>query len=617
MAFSMVPWWWKRKAQPDLHKRRRRSFMPRLEELEDRSLPSVLTVLNVNDSGPGSLRGEIALAQDSDTIKFSSKLAGKTITLTSGEIAFDVGLDIEGLGAGKLAISGNKTNRIFDIGQDASAVTIAGLTLKNGVNENGGAILDDGATLTLRSDTLSNNQAVLSPAEAGAGASGGALQVLGESTAGMAVTISNCRFTHDTVVGNQGGVAFGSFEEVGGVAQGGAIAVLAENSAGLVFTVSGTSFTNDSAMGGNGQDANADTSTAATGGGIAQGGAVWLDAGAAAQPLFFFSTDTFSKSTATGGAGGKGDSGSDGASGGEADGGALYYTADFAAAPSLSINTCTFASNTALGGAGGAGGAASIAAFAGAGGHGGTGGTGLGGGLYGDFQDSAAGSMNFTGDVFHANGARGGFGGAGGIGAVGGGGGVGGEGQGGGLFIDSSDSAAAAQLAITQSALTSNFAQGGTGGNGGDGVFIGGTGNTGGSGLGGGLMLSGGAGSAWTLDTDSIAFNVAGAGNGGNGGAGIDGGNGGDAGFAGGGGIVDTYVGVLQILHSTILDNTAQDGAGGSGGNGVNPGTHGNNSDTEGGGLLVISLNGTVFLSPDTQISGNQADIGADILMLP
>jgi hypothetical protein len=68
MAFSIVPRWWKQMAQRDVRKRRRPSFVPRLDVLEDRALPSVLTVLNVNDCGPGSLRGEIALAQDGDTI---------------------------------------------------------------------------------------------------------------------------------------------------------------------------------------------------------------------------------------------------------------------------------------------------------------------------------------------------------------------------------------------------------------------------------------------------------------------------------------------------------------------------------------------------------------------
>src|SRR5262245_19040163 len=50
---------------------RRRPFLPRLEPLEDRSLPSTLTVVNNLDSGPGSLRAQIAAAGSGDTIVFA------------------------------------------------------------------------------------------------------------------------------------------------------------------------------------------------------------------------------------------------------------------------------------------------------------------------------------------------------------------------------------------------------------------------------------------------------------------------------------------------------------------------------------------------------------------
>src|SRR5579872_6472508 len=74
---------------------RGRSFVPRLEGLEDRNLPSTLTVLNNLDSGPGSLRAEIAAAHSGDTIQFASTLKGQTITLTSGELAITKNLNIE------------------------------------------------------------------------------------------------------------------------------------------------------------------------------------------------------------------------------------------------------------------------------------------------------------------------------------------------------------------------------------------------------------------------------------------------------------------------------------------------------------------------------------------
>src|SRR5205807_5654933 len=129
---------------------RRRSFVPRLESLEDRTVPSTLTVTNNLDKGAGSLRDTIKAASSGDTIVFASSLTRQTITLTSGELAFSKSVDIEGPGAGLLAVSGNNATRIFNLSQNqkAVAVTIAGLTLTqariSGGTDGGGAILNVG-----------------------------------------------------------------------------------------------------------------------------------------------------------------------------------------------------------------------------------------------------------------------------------------------------------------------------------------------------------------------------------------------------------------------------------------------------------------------------------------
>src|SRR5262249_22586218 len=134
-----------------------------LEALEDRALPSTLTVLNALDSGVGSLRDVIKKANSGDTIVFASSLNGQTITLTSGELGISKSLDIEGPGAGLLAISGNNASRVFDISQNQKtvAVTIAGLTIQNGFASggDGGGILNVSSSLTLNNDVLSNNEA--------------------------------------------------------------------------------------------------------------------------------------------------------------------------------------------------------------------------------------------------------------------------------------------------------------------------------------------------------------------------------------------------------------------------------------------------------------------------
>ena len=99
-------------------------FVPRLEALECRALPSTLTVLNNADSGDGSLRAMLALAGTADTINFATDLTGQTITLTSGELVVNKSLTILGLGANHLTISGDDASRVFDI-------TGGGLTVRN------------------------------------------------------------------------------------------------------------------------------------------------------------------------------------------------------------------------------------------------------------------------------------------------------------------------------------------------------------------------------------------------------------------------------------------------------------------------------------------------------
>jgi hypothetical protein len=622
MAFTFG-WPWRRSVRTPKPRPRRRppAFVPRLEALEDRTLLSVLTVTSAADNVAGSLRVEVSAAQDGDTIQFAPALVGQTIKLTSGAIPIDIGLTIQGPGAGKLAVSGSNAGGIFEIGQDSSGVAISGLTLKNGQSDlEGGAIFDDGAPLTLTSDTLSNNQAINT--FAGVGSGGGALAVLGEATAGMAVTITNCRFLNNAAIGSAGGTVENGLIPVagpGGPGQGGAIYLDAQFSAGLVLTVSGSSFVGNSAVGGAGRDDLANSGGGGGDGGLAQGGAVWIDAGAgAAQPLFAFSTDTFSKSAATGGKGGAGVTGDGGGAGGEADGGALYYTADFAAAPTLNVATSTFASNKAQAGAGAAGGAgADTGDSPGVGGDGGNGGFAQGGAVFADFQDSAAGSDNFTAVSFHANSALGGAGGAGGAGVEGGAGGNGGPASGGGLVVTISDVAAATQLTIAQSALTDNFAAGGAGGAGGFGSDGGGGGGFGGSTLGGGLYLSSlssGGADTWTLDSDTIAANQADSGFGGNGGDGVVvGGDGGMSGLSAGGGVADGFTGSLEILHGAIVRNRAGSGFGGSGGAGLFPGADGARGGSAGGGLATDPLMEVACASADTVIADNSADLGDDV----
>src|SRR5262249_27759566 len=137
----------------------RRSFLPRLELLEDRTVLSTLTVLNNLDKGAGSLRDAISNAKSGDTIVFASSLNGQTITLTSDQLKINKSLDIKGPGAILLAISGNDINRVFAI--EGGPVTIAGLTISHGHHSvYGGGILNNGNVLTLAQDVFSDNEAI-------------------------------------------------------------------------------------------------------------------------------------------------------------------------------------------------------------------------------------------------------------------------------------------------------------------------------------------------------------------------------------------------------------------------------------------------------------------------
>src|SRR5437763_7673764 len=93
----------------------RRGFVPRLVVLEDRTVPSTLTVSNNFDSGPGSLRAQVAAAGNNDAIVFAPSLAGQTITLTTGELAITKSLDVAGPGAASLTVSGADASRVFHV----------------------------------------------------------------------------------------------------------------------------------------------------------------------------------------------------------------------------------------------------------------------------------------------------------------------------------------------------------------------------------------------------------------------------------------------------------------------------------------------------------------------
>jgi predicted outer membrane repeat protein len=122
---------------------------------------ATITVTTKNDSGPGSLRQALAIANDGDTIMFA--VTG-SIVLTSGELVVDTSITISGPGADKLAVDGNASSRVFHIAS-GKTVSITDLTITNGIASGnrpageGGGIYNDHAALALNKCTITSNRA--------------------------------------------------------------------------------------------------------------------------------------------------------------------------------------------------------------------------------------------------------------------------------------------------------------------------------------------------------------------------------------------------------------------------------------------------------------------------
>ena len=117
---------------------------------------ATITVTNTNDSGPGSLRQALTIANDGDTIGFA--VTG-TISLTSGELVIDKNITISGPGPGLLTVVRSQQAadfRIFNIPPSHTA-EIDGLTITGGSLVGNGGGISSGATLTISNCAISGN----------------------------------------------------------------------------------------------------------------------------------------------------------------------------------------------------------------------------------------------------------------------------------------------------------------------------------------------------------------------------------------------------------------------------------------------------------------------------
>src|ERR1041385_5404278 len=110
---------------------------------------TIIPVTNTNDSGPGSLRQALSVANDGDTID-ATGISG-VINLTSGELLVDKSVTITGPGANVLAVDGGNASRVFAIPLSGKSVMITGLTIRNGHAGTTGAGVDNEnpATVTI------------------------------------------------------------------------------------------------------------------------------------------------------------------------------------------------------------------------------------------------------------------------------------------------------------------------------------------------------------------------------------------------------------------------------------------------------------------------------------
>jgi fibronectin-binding autotransporter adhesin len=196
---------------------------------------ATLTVTNLADAGPGTLRDRIATANPGDIINFG---VFGNITLAS-QLTLAKNLRIEGPGPGFLKVSGNNNSRVFNITtgaaqiysmliSDGRVVGTNGAVGANGQTVMGGGIfIANGASLASSGVILSNNAAI--------GGQGGSQNQFGDSgnggngLGGGIANLGTLTFISSTLVNNSatggpgGPITDGANPGAGGQGWGGAL----------------------------------------------------------------------------------------------------------------------------------------------------------------------------------------------------------------------------------------------------------------------------------------------------------------------------------------------------------------------------------------------------------
>ena len=393
-----------------------------IETLEARIAPAALTVSNLHDSGPGSLRQAILDANGAagaDNIDFHHGLQG-TIKLATDLPAITDAVTISGPGASKLIVNGHLHQLISVTGPHVDA-TISGVTLTGGQAANGGGVnVDDmGGAVTFSKTTISGNRAV----QTGDGLYRG-------QGGGIAVVEGTVKLQNSKVSGNKAATLLSTttYSPKGGSKTTTKL-VIDGVGGGLYVSISGTVDVQTSVISGN---------FAADGGGIHNFGTLTVEQGSkisnnTVKSVFYSNpavgggisnaaggivTVSDSKITGNRAIGVKGSGGAYSQHGSDAQGGGIFNEAN----GTVSVANSIISGNHVIGGKGskGTSGAAGYQSYVGRGSKGGVGGTGGAGGAAKGAGIFNAGTFTVQTSKITGNSALGGAGGIGGTGGKGG-----------------------------------------------------------------------------------------------------------------------------------------------------------------------------------------------------
>ena len=195
-------------------------------------LATAVTVTNVADNGPGTLRQAIVDSVPGDSILFDASLSGASILLTSGQIVLtnNVNINASALTNG-IRINGNGSSRLFQV-ETNTTVTLTALTLTNGNAVSAGGGIYNSGILTLDRCTFAGNSTIGITGSTGANAAPGSGSIGGTGGNGGngsggaiynadSLTINQCTFTGNIARGGSGGTGGAGGSSFGNGGRGG------------------------------------------------------------------------------------------------------------------------------------------------------------------------------------------------------------------------------------------------------------------------------------------------------------------------------------------------------------------------------------------------------------